>query len=104
MTRDETTQLFERCEAARREAKAKALAHGQSERDAREIAHEAAKAVWNGSAEGMLTERKALEQSGHWIVEKTRWRDLEAKERRNPQLAFPGCGHLLPVRLFGRGR
>jgi hypothetical protein len=67
MNRDETVALFLECEAKRAEARAAALAEGKSERKAREIAHEAAKAHWNAWAEPLLAERKALEASGAWV-------------------------------------
>ena len=79
MNRDETIALWERCEAARAEAKARALAEGKDEDDARNIAHDAAKAVWNGWAEDMLAERKALEETGDWAAEKGFLSDLEPK-------------------------
>jgi hypothetical protein len=78
VTRDETVELFLGCEARRAGALASALAEGKSEYDAREIAHEAAKAHWNAWAEDMLAKRKALEQSGQWEAEKSSW--MEASE------------------------
>jgi len=58
MTRDETVALFLACEAKRAEARAAALAEGKDKRDAKHIAHEAAKARWNAWAEPLLAERK----------------------------------------------
>jgi hypothetical protein len=58
MTRDETIALWQRCEDVR----AAALAEGKSEDEA----HEAAKAVWNAWANGMLEARRALEASGEF--------------------------------------
>lgn len=66
MTRDETIALFERCEAARAKARAEALAAGKSEDKAENIAHEAAKAIWNYWAAEMLAHRKTLEEAGEW--------------------------------------
>ncbi len=77
MTRDETIARFMESEAKRAEARAAALAAGESENDAREIAHEAAKAHWNAWAEDMLAKRKALENSGAWVAEKSRQGRLE---------------------------
>jgi hypothetical protein len=79
MTRDETVALFLECEAKRGEARAAALAEGKSEDEARETAHEAAKAHWNAWAEPLLAERKAMEQSGAWAAEKKPWGSIEAK-------------------------
>lgn len=73
MTRDETVALFLECEAIRAEARAAALAEDKSEDDAREIAHEAAKAHWNAWAESMLDKRKTLELSGQWYAEGCAW-------------------------------
>ena len=58
MNRDETIELFDRCEAARRTA----LDAGKSEAEA----HETAKAVWNGWAEAVLAEKKAMRKAGTW--------------------------------------
>ncbi|MBI4724984.1 MAG: pentapeptide repeat-containing protein [Rhodomicrobium sp.] len=66
MTRDETVALFLECEAKRAEARAAALAESKSGDDAENIAHEAAKAHWNAWAEGLLAERRALEEAGAW--------------------------------------
>ncbi len=82
MTRDETVALFLECEAKRAEARAAALAEGKSEDDARDTAHEAAKAHWNAWAEPLLTERKALEASGAWAAEKQSWGSLEPKNEQ----------------------
>ena len=79
MTRDETVALFLECEARRAEALAEALAEGKSERDAKNIAHEAAKKHWNAWAEDMLTKRKELEASGVWAAEKNSIGTLEPK-------------------------
>lgn len=68
MTRDETLALFLECEAKRSQVRAAALAEGRNEDEAREIAHEAAKAHWNAWADRMLTEKKALEIAGDWAV------------------------------------
>ena len=62
MNREESIALFERCEAARRQA----LDAGRNEVQA----HEAAKAVWNAWAEPLIAERKALEKAGKWEVAK----------------------------------
>ncbi len=75
MTRDEavrenTVERFLECEAKRAEARAAAQAEGKSDRDARGIAHEAAKAHWNAWAEALNAERKAMEESGAWAAEK----------------------------------
>ncbi len=78
MTRDETIALFERREAARRRAKAAALAEGEAEGGARDIAHDAAKAVWNAWAEPVLAERKRMEADGRWAAEKS-WNSLRAR-------------------------
>jgi len=85
MTRDETVALFERCETARAEARAAALAEGKGEWEAREIAHQAAKAIWNGWAKGLLAERKALEETGRWAAEKHWAGYLEAKNEDTRQ-------------------
>ena len=86
MTRDETLALFLECEAKRSQVRAAALAEGRNEDEAREIAHEAAKAHWNAWADRMLTEKKALEIAGDWAV----WSSLETRYRtqelRNPRL------------------
>ena len=71
MTRDETVALFLECEAKRAEALAAALAKGKDERDAENTAHQAAKAHWNGWAQTMLDERKAMEADGRWSREST---------------------------------
>jgi hypothetical protein len=68
MNRDETIKLFERCEAARAAAKKAALDEGKPEHEARGIAHEAAKVVWNGWAEPLLAERKRLEEDRRWAA------------------------------------
>ncbi len=73
MTRDETIALFERCKAAQAEAQAKALDDGKSAGDAHTAGHDAAKAVWNGWAEALLAERKALEESGRWASAESGW-------------------------------
>jgi len=68
MNRDETIAFFEACEAERRKARGKAIADGKSEEEAYAIGHEAAKAKWNGWAERMLAERKAMEEDGRWAA------------------------------------
>ncbi len=68
MTRDETVALFLECEAKRRDARAAALAGGKSKEEARDIAHEAAKAHWNAWAGPLLAERKAMEADGRWAA------------------------------------
>ncbi len=60
MDRDESIQLFEKCEAARKAA----LDAGKSE----EEAHEAARSVWNGWAQTLLEEQKSLKQSNQWKI------------------------------------
>jgi hypothetical protein len=79
MDRDETIALFERCEAVRAEAKAAAISEGKFEDEATDIAHEAAKAVWNDWAEGMLAQYRALETSGRWVAQRHSFGDLEAR-------------------------
>ena len=79
MNRDETVVLFLECEAKRSEARAAALAEGKSEDQAREIAHEAAKAHWNAWAEDFLSEREALEESSAWAQEKDGFGRLSPK-------------------------
>ena len=71
MTRDETVALFLECEAKRAEARAAALAKGKDEHDAENTAHQAAKAHWNGWAQTMLDERKAMEADGRWSRKST---------------------------------
>lgn len=73
MNRSETIALFKRCESARAETKNCALNEGKSEREARRIAHEAAKAIWNRWAEELLAEREAMEKDGRWAVEQQLW-------------------------------
>ncbi len=86
MTQDEmreaTVRRFEACESKRAEARAAALAEGKSEDDARDIAHEAAKARWNAWAEPLLAERKAMEASGVWAAEKNILGSLEPKNEQ----------------------
>lgn len=50
----------------------------ETEYDAEETAHKAAKAVWNGWAEDMLAKRKALEEAGEWAVDRRRARAKHA--------------------------
>ena len=69
MTRDETVALFLECEAQRGEARAAALGEGKSEDSADEIAHQTARAHWNGWAEKQLSRRKLLEKKGRWADE-----------------------------------
>jgi hypothetical protein len=83
--REATVRRFEACESKRAEARAAALAEGKSEddaRDARDIAHEAAKARWNAWAEPLLAERKAMEASGVWAAEKNILGSLEPKNEQ----------------------
>jgi Pentapeptide repeats (9 copies) len=68
MNRDDSVKLFLECEAKRGEARAAALAGGKSEDEAHEIAHEAAKTHWNGWADGLLAERKAMQADGCWAA------------------------------------
>ena len=102
MTRDETVALFLECEGKRGEARAAALAQGKSEDEARDIAHEAAKAHWNAWAEGLLAERKAMEADGRWVAEKD-WRgSLEPKNAETSTwmekaaASFSRCLFLVP--------
>ncbi len=83
MNRDETVALFLECEAKRAEARAAALADGKSEDDARNIAHEAAKAHWNAWVELLLAERKAMENAGTW--KSSRAYTGAPEEGENPQ-------------------
>ncbi len=62
MNRNETIAFWKRCE----EARAAAIAEGQSV----EAAHEIAKNIWNGWAEECLIARKVLEESGLWKARK----------------------------------
>lgn len=77
MNQGETIALFERSEAVRAEAKAEAVAEGKPDQQARLIAHEAAKSVWNGWANPMLAKRQALEASDRWIVKKDLMDDIQ---------------------------
>ncbi|MEJ2228041.1 MAG: hypothetical protein P8Y67_07370, partial [Alphaproteobacteria bacterium] len=79
MDQQQTIELWERCEAARAKARAEAQAAGKAKDDAETLAHEAAKAEWNGWAEQMLAKRKALEEAGEWAAEKNWTGDLVAK-------------------------
>ncbi len=65
MNQEESIALFEKCEAARKEA----LDSGKTEVDA----HEAAKKKWNEWAEGLLKEKKDLEEQGLWEDNKDDW-------------------------------
>jgi uncharacterized protein YjbI with pentapeptide repeats len=78
MNQEETIALFERCEAARVEATAAALAQGKPEPEVREVAQETAKAVWNDWASALLDERKALEEAGQWAARRRSYGDFEA--------------------------
>jgi hypothetical protein len=62
MNRDETIALWKKCE----EARAAAIADGQSV----EVAHEAAKNIWNTWAEDRLAEREVLKGEGRWKARK----------------------------------
>ena len=77
MNQEETIALWQRCEVARAEARAKALSEGKSEPEARAVAHDAATAVWNGWAEDMLAKRTALEAAGLWAVNHSIFDDFE---------------------------
>ncbi len=68
MNREDTIKLFLGCEAKRKEAQAAALIEGQSEIEASEIAHDAAKQHWNAWAHKMLTMREMLEVDGKWAA------------------------------------
>jgi hypothetical protein len=76
MTRDETIALFLECEAKRAEARKAALDQGKSENEAKEIAHEAAKAHWNAWAQEMLDEKKALESANLFLMSSETQEDL----------------------------
>ncbi|HET6236306.1 MAG TPA: hypothetical protein VFE41_15305 [Acetobacteraceae bacterium] len=66
MTREETVELWRRCD----EARATDLAKGRSG----EQAHEAAKQVWNTWAEHLGPQRQALEESRQFAVHRApRW-------------------------------
>lgn len=58
MTRDETIELFDKCEAARKEA---LDADASSDE-----AHEKAKAIWNGWAESLLAQKEELVAQEEW--------------------------------------
>ena len=60
-----------------------ALAEGKTKDDARNIAHEAAKAHWNAWAEPLLAQRKALEEAGAW--KSSREIPWEPKKGENPE-------------------
>jgi hypothetical protein len=81
MTRDETVALFLECKAKRAAAWKAALAQGKSENEAKEIAHEAAKAHWNAWAEDMLRQKAELEKAGTWNGDKSNneWSDETRK-------------------------
>jgi hypothetical protein len=83
MTRDETVALFLECEARRIRAHDAAVAEGKSEDQARNIAHEAAKAHWNAWARKLLAERKAMENE--------RWAESEADWSKRAEANFSQC-------------
>ena len=85
MNCDETIAFFERCDAARTEAKAKALVEGKSEDDARGIGHETAQAIWNEWAEEMLARRKRLEETRRWAAERDSFGVVEARNEETRQ-------------------
>ncbi len=101
MDRDATIALFERCEAARARAKAAAMAEGNAEDGARTIAHDAAKGLWNGWAEAMLAEARALEAAGRWVAQRHSYGDLQPRNedtRRWMEAAQVDFGRLRFVR------
>jgi hypothetical protein len=57
----------------RAETRAKVLGEGRPKRDADELAHEAAKAVWNGWAQKILAERSSMEKLKCWAAAKDRF-------------------------------
>lgn len=69
MNQQDTIDLFKRCEAARKKARAVALAEGKEVEAAEGIAHQAAKSIWNEWAHDMLARRKALEEAGERATE-----------------------------------
>ncbi len=103
MNQDDTIALFDRCNAARAQTQAKALAEGKNVVDAHAVAQAAAKAVWNCWAEEMLAERKALEASGRWSAERNAFGVVEPRneETRNwmeaAQADFANASFVRPV-------
>lgn len=73
MNQQQTIELWNFCEMARRQARERALAAGDEGKKADKIAHKAAKAVWNYWAETLLAIRKELEASDQWTAEKDKW-------------------------------
>jgi hypothetical protein len=103
MNRDETIKLFERCEAARAATMEAALDEGKSGDDTRDVAHEAAKALWNGWAEEMLTERKAMEDDGRWAAEKDDFGDLEPQNDETHDWMARAAADFTRVHFLVRG-
>ena len=65
MNREQSIQLFNKCEAARKEA----LDAGKGQDEA----HEAAKTIWNAWANQLLKEKKQFENDGTWEGNKDSW-------------------------------
>ena len=78
MKRDITVARFLECEAKRIAARAEALTKDQSEQEARDLAHEAAKKHWNAWAQSLLEEKRALEKSRGWATLKDKSGNLAA--------------------------
>jgi len=85
MNQDETVELFGACEKARIEAKAEAVAKGQSEQEARAIAHDAARALWNEWAHKQLAESERLKEAGSWDAQRQSSGPLEARNDETRQ-------------------
>jgi hypothetical protein len=68
MTQEEAIALWTRCEEARKTTFEAALEEGRDRGDAYDLAHEAAKDVWNGWAAELLQRQEIMKRSGEWAV------------------------------------
>lgn len=73
MNRDETIELWQRCQEKRGRARDVTRAEGKPQ-EAALVQQEAASQEWNAWSSALLRERKALEDSGRWEDEAGRWR------------------------------
>ena len=81
MTQDEAIALWARCEAARKTAFEAALGEGRDRGEAYDVAHEAARGVWNGWASNVLAGREALEKAGEWAVARDKRGDMRPQNQ-----------------------
>src|SRR5579883_2208524 len=88
VTRDETIALFLQCEKARKIAYERSFSETSDSDFSWTVAHQAAKEVWNGWANDILSQKAILQRQGAWILlPRMTWESrLDWRKRQTPEM------------------